>query len=157
MHNARDTEQTHAVNPTIPSRRGLLAGSTAALLAGAAFVTAARAAPVAAAVATGDDAELLSLCAEFHRVHAAVIAARGSDALQEAALDERLDVSDEIQHMPATTLAGHRAKAAVAVVLLRENNGGDLCDSNDVDFAFAALREIAGDGQWASEVAAAKS
>jgi hypothetical protein len=136
-----------------PSRRGLLAGSTAALLAGAAFVAAARGAPVASAVATGDDAELLALCAEFHRVHAAVIAARGYDALQEAALDERLDVSDEIQQMPATTLSGHRAKASVAVVLLRESNGGDGSNSNDVDFAFDALLEIAGEAHAANSAA----
>jgi hypothetical protein len=147
--------EPHTITPAPRlERRGLLAGSTVALLAGAAFVTAARAAPVASAVTTaGDDAELLALCAEFHRVHAAVIAARGYDALQEAALDERLDVSGEIQRTPATTLAGHRAKASVAVVLRRENNGGDVCDSSDVDFAFAALLEIAGEPDAANSAA----
>jgi hypothetical protein len=146
--------EPHTTHPTPrPSRRGLLAGGTAALLAGAAFVTAARAAPVASAMATGDDAELLALCAEFHRVHAVVIAARGDESCQEAALDERLDVSDEIQHTPANTLAGHRAKASVAVVLLRENNGGDGSASNDVDFAFAALLEIAGEAHAANSAA----
>jgi hypothetical protein len=42
------------------SRRTLLGRSTAALLAGTAGVTGARAAPLAAPVATGDDAELIA-------------------------------------------------------------------------------------------------
>ena len=45
-----------------PSRRGLLARSTAALLASAAALTVARAAPLAAPAAAGEDAELIALC-----------------------------------------------------------------------------------------------
>lgn len=47
---------------SIPSRRGLLAGGTAALLTGAAIATAAHAGPVASPAGAGDDAELIALC-----------------------------------------------------------------------------------------------
>ena len=60
--------------PPAPSPRALLAGSTAALLTGAAAVTVARAAPLAAsAAAAGEDAELLRLCTEFHRIRASAL------------------------------------------------------------------------------------
>jgi hypothetical protein len=65
MHDARDNTHTRADTPTNPSRRGLLARGTAALLAGTAIATAARGAPVAPPAGAGDDAELLRLHREF--------------------------------------------------------------------------------------------
>jgi hypothetical protein len=148
MHDAGDTGRTRADIPPNPSRRGLLAGSTAAaLVAATAAVTAARGAPLAASQRweiDGPDAELLALCAAFHEQHAAALAVPGDDdGGLTAALDERWDISNEIQDIPATTEAGRRAKAAVAVVLLLEN-GGDVSTSGDLVFAMAALRDIAG-------------
>jgi hypothetical protein len=127
-------------------RRGLIASGASALLAGAALATTARA---AAGPVDGLDAELLALCAAFHRQHAAVlaVAAGGADAAGDEvelaeALSDRWDLSDRIQDMPVATIAGHRAKASVAVVLLEENRGPDHNDS-DAAFAFATLLEIA--------------
>jgi hypothetical protein len=64
-----DTEHT-------PSRRRLLTGSAATLLAGAAAITAARA---AMPEATSDDAELIRLCHAFIAAGAAVNAFSGGD------------------------------------------------------------------------------
>lgn len=77
------------------SRRGLLTTSTAALLTGAAIVTAARAAPVAS---LGDDADLIALCAR-----------RDAD---------RLALVEEIAEIPATTRAGLYAKAQAMLGVL---------------------------------------
>jgi hypothetical protein len=84
MHDAGDTGRTRADTPPNPSRRGLLAGSTAAALvaATAAATTAAATTAVATAAgapratvpqrqdADGTDAELLALCAAFHESRA---------------------------------------------------------------------------------------
>jgi hypothetical protein len=114
-------------------------------------------------VAAGDDAELIRLCAEFHRLHGAANAAPGDDnAAIEAALDARWETSDAIQRTPAATIDGHRAEASVAIVLLRENNRGDEFSSGDAAFAYATLLDIASNGRfgvasvwaslWASDV-----
>jgi hypothetical protein len=151
MHHACDTGRTRADTPPNPSRRAMLAGGTAALLAGAAAATVAHGAPPGVAGADGPDAELIALCAAFHRQNAAVTTvadggsyAGGDEADLDDAMAERWDLSDRIQDMPTTTLAGHRAKASVAVVLLRENNGSDEFMSGDDAFAFATLLDIAG-------------
>jgi hypothetical protein len=128
-----------------PSRRRLFASLSATLLAGAAIATAARGAPGAAMQASGgDDAELIALCAEFHHQHAAAIATPidDDDALT-AALDERWKISDEIRDIAATTDAGRRAKAHVALVLMVENEGAEPVDSASV-FVLATLQDIAG-------------
>jgi hypothetical protein len=147
MHDAGDTGRTRAVSPPNPSRRGLLAGSTAAaLVATTAAVTAARGAPLAASQGwetDGPDAALLALCAAFHEENAAANTP-GPEDVWEAALDRRWDLSDEIQDIPAITEAGRRAKAAVAVVLLL-GNGADDSTSGDIEFALATLRDIAGE------------
>jgi hypothetical protein len=125
----------------IVSRRSLFADLSATLLAGAAIAAAAHGEPVAAA---GDDAELIALCAEFHHQHAAAIAAPidDDDALT-AALDERWKISDEIRDIAATTDAGHRAKAHVALVLMVENEGAEPVDQASI-FVLAALQDIVG-------------
>lgn len=48
-----------------PSRRAMLVGSTAALVAGAAIATAAHGAAVAAPVSAGDNAEIVRLADEI--------------------------------------------------------------------------------------------
>jgi hypothetical protein len=121
------------------SRRAMLGGAVSAVVAGATIATAGH----GATLATGADAELLDLCAAFHRQDT-VAAALHEDAL-EAALEQRWGISDRIQRIPALTEVGRRGKASVAVVLMRENNGGDDFASADDAFAYAALRDIAGE------------
>ena len=133
-----------------PSRRGLLAGSTAALLAGAAFVTAARAAPVASAVATGDDAELLALCAAFDTLESSVHALYyGSEALPEGDVrDEAMDriqddqrpLVERIRTIPATTPAGIRAKSQSLVTF-----APDLLNPRDATFDEALIASLLAD------------
>jgi hypothetical protein len=116
-------------------RRGLLAGGGAALLAGVAIVT------TAAQATAGEDAEILELCAEFHRLHGAVAAVgRDDDDGIEFALDQRWRVSHLIENIVPATDAGRRAKAAIGFVLLAEDPGDG---SRNVNFAIAALREPA--------------
>ena len=132
--------------PPAPSRRALLTGSTAALLAGAAAVPVARAVPLPVPAATGDDAELIALCDEFHRLHAAAYApfVEEDEALMETALRWRRAASDQIALIPATTDTGRRAKAAVASAVLDE--WGSLETSHAIIFARAVLRDIGGAG-----------
>jgi hypothetical protein len=127
---------------TTSSRRNLLARSSAALLAGAAATTVPRAAPLAAPAAAGEDAELLRLCTEFHRLHAVAYALprEADEAEMVAALDRRWAVSDQIALIPAMTDAGRRAKAAVASALLDE--WGNLETSQTILFARNVLRDI---------------
>ena len=82
------------------------------------------------------------MCIAFHRQNAAAqaVPSRDDDDLF-AAMDRRWEISDEIQNTPATTEAGRRAKALVAVMLLRES---DLFSSGATTFAFATLLDIAG-------------
>jgi hypothetical protein len=143
MHNARDHEQTHPDTSTIPSRRRLFTGLSATLLAGAAIATSAHGAPTVAPTGTAD-AELLELCAEFHHQHAAALATpTDDDAALTAALDERWEISDEILDAAATTEAGRRAKAHVALVLMVENEGAEPVDQASI-FVLAALQDIVG-------------
>ena len=118
-----------------PQRRRLLARCTAALLTGAAIATGAHAAPVASPGATGDDAELLGLCTEFHGLSAVMAAwPRDDDRGFCAKLVERWDVSDDIMSLSATTDRGRREKAAIALFMLEEQrrlgrrpHDGDCC------------------------------
>ena len=80
MRDARDTGRTRPDTPTIPSRRGLLATGTAALLIGAAIATAALGAPVASPEGAGDDDELIALCAEFGTALAISTAMMGTNS-----------------------------------------------------------------------------
>ena len=96
-----------------------------------------------APVTGAPDAELLAMCIAFHRQNAAAQAVPSSDVDDDllAAMDRRWEISDEIQDIPATTEAGRRAKALVAVVLLRES---DLFSSGATSFAYSTLLNIAG-------------
>jgi zona occludens toxin (predicted ATPase) len=62
MAQPSDTGHVRAADPTIHSRRGLLAAATSALVAGAAIATAAHGAPLASPADAGGDAELIRLC-----------------------------------------------------------------------------------------------
>jgi hypothetical protein len=145
MRDAGDTGRKRADTPTNPSRRGLMAGSTAALLAGvtAAHGNASHDAKFFAGL--GDDAALLALCAEFHKQDAVVGTLEwGENEPLSAALDVRWSLSNRIKSIPPTTLAGMRAKAAVGLRLLDENRGPDHDDGDaDAAFAYAVLRDIA--------------
>jgi len=110
-----------------------------------------------AAVTAEDDAELLTLCAAFHRQHAAALAVgEGDNDGLDQAMIACWQISDRIKSIPITTYAGARAKASVGAVLLDENRG-PYHDAGDRDaaFAYAALLDIAGDGHGVSGVAAA--
>jgi hypothetical protein len=104
----------------------------------------ATAAGTATPAAPGDDAELLHVCAEFHRLYAATEALprKAGESLVIAALARRRNATDRIALITATTDAGRRAKAAVASVLLDE--WGTHETSRTVIFARAVLRDIGG-------------
>ena len=149
-------EHDHTTHPAPrPSRRGLLAGSMAALLAaGAAFVTAARAAPAAGAVATGDDAELVrlqcALAAQREVVDRILAEDRLPDGITPASRDHerRLDdacvaweeILEDITDTPARTAAGMRIKAAVMSTVLTHF----VCYHNDQDLDDIATGEVGG-------------
>jgi hypothetical protein len=112
-----------------------------ALLTGLSAVAAGLATPTLAIQAPNPDAELLGLCAEFHRLHAIVLT--GADGAWEIAQDQRWGVSDALKLIPAGTAAGRVAKASVALALIRENQNLE-CMDGDVSMAFSALVDIAG-------------
>ncbi|HUB48361.1 MAG TPA: hypothetical protein VMB73_25575 [Acetobacteraceae bacterium] len=132
-----------ADTPDNPSRRAILVGSTAALLAGAAIATAAHGAPVAPPA--GDDAELLALRRSFLVEHDTVTAwnaDRVTEEIGEAAHDRWWECVEAMTDIPATTTAGLRAKAEVAL-LAYEFAGGQ--GGPDEDLIRSALRDaIAG-------------
>jgi len=139
MPQARDTGRTRANTiPENPSRRAILAGSTAALLAGAAIATGARGASVASA---GDDAELLALHRSFLAEHDTVMAwnaDRVTEEIGEAAHDRWWECAEAMTDIPATTTAGLRAKAEVAL-LAYELAGGQ--GGPDEDLIRSVLRD----------------
>ena len=126
MQDARDTGRTRAIPQ--PSRRFMLTGSAAALIAGAAIATEAHGAPA------GADAELIRLLDTLKRQDATIAAieaegraitggisaaSRGQERRLDKAADERAETIDTIIATPATTPAGMRAKAeAVGLVVL---------------------------------------
>jgi hypothetical protein len=113
-----------------PLRRRLLAGATAALAAGAAIATTARAAPVALSAGAGDDAELIALVMAMSRGQEASdainaeIDRRGyrgdEDSKMEVVDDVYWSAADRVVNLAATTPAGRIAKArAMELTLLR--------------------------------------
>jgi len=143
-----DNDTTTTTPSPSPSRRIMLTGTAAALLAGTAATAVAHAAPAVPAGGDGADAELLAMCGAFHAKNAAVIAlfdaANTDDEIDRgaAAQVERYAIEADILSRPAATLAGHTAKAAVAVALFDESQDADSPDA-DVAFAWAVLRDIA--------------
>lgn len=101
---------------TQPRRRAILAGTAAALAAGAL-----AALPKAASAAPGSDAELIAACDRFtaleyekRRIFAATPASREAEIAAEPAIDkicaEQDDLLDQITDMQAKTLDGIRAR-----------------------------------------------
>ncbi len=89
------------------------------------------------------DAELIALCATFHRQHAEAYDEANLD--WEAASDAKHISFVAIGNLTATTDAGHRAKAAIAVVMLAENHepDGSIADPEAL-FALNLLRDWLG-------------
>ncbi len=131
----------HHITPTL-TRRGLATcGAALAALAGLGAI--AKAAPAS------PDADLLALCAEFHRHHADALSlpdAGDPDAgarTWEDAIDDRWDTLDSIEDMRPVTAEGHRAKAAVALVMMEEQYPGDEGNAT-ARFATVMLRDLVG-------------
>ena len=126
-----------------PSRRGLLARGTAALLTGAVITTAARGAPVASPGSAGDDAEILRLADEFW-IHDAVMddwnADRVSWEVGEAAQDEWWECLEEMADIRATTPEGIQAKARCLLRSLKTVDSGGTADDCVREF----LADLAG-------------
>jgi len=89
------------------------------------------------------DAKLIALCATFHRQHVEAYDEANLD--WEAASDAKRSTFVEIGNLTATVNAGHRAKAAVAVVMLAENHepDGNIADPEAL-FALNLLRDWLG-------------
>jgi len=89
------------------------------------------------------DAALTAHCAAFHRQHAEAYDEANLD--WEAASDAKHISFVAIGNLTATTDAGHRAKAAVAVVMLAENHepDGSIADPEAM-FALNLLRDWLG-------------
>ena len=142
-----DTEHTTAPPgaPAIPSRRGLLAGGTAALLAGAAIATAAHGASVASPGGAGDDAELIAVCQDFHAADAVVAALDASDAEDDAIAEpvhERwYSALERLTAIQAQTPAGTNAKAHAAYVALKSTEPGMGLQREEAA-ALAALADL---------------
>jgi hypothetical protein len=97
------------------------------------------------AVETDDapnDVELLALCEEFRILYARL---NKADELDDAAFTalhkERMAILDDIEELVATTPAGLRAKAGVAILLIEENPEGRL--DRGVAVALSVLEDIA--------------
>ena len=132
-----------ATNEHTPSRRRLLTGSAATLLAGAAAMTASRA---ATPEATGDDAELIRLCHAFIAADAAVNAFHGGDIPDELWVNyyqplERLTI------LPARTPEGRRLKVEAAYVAIADVSVDDRWTNGmhrEELAALSVLRDLTG-------------
>jgi hypothetical protein len=89
------------------------------------------------------DAALIALCATFHRQHAEAYDEANLD--WEAASDAKHRTFVEVGKLTPSKEAGHRAKAAVAVVMLAENHepDGNIADPEAL-FALNLLRDWLG-------------
>jgi hypothetical protein len=160
MHDAGDTGRTRADTPPNPSRRGLLAGTTAvALVAATAAVTAAAGAPSASVPdwqdADSPDAELISLCDRLVTLEAArrtILYAQHTteDELRtepelDAVCDEQQAVFDRITALPEpVTLAGGRAMARAALSEAPIDHDGNLSPMDNAEWlAFGAITFLA--------------
>lgn len=117
----------------VQSRRTLLR-STGGMLATGAVLAVGSCTPTLAPAATASpDAELIQLCAEFHRLHADTRSLPDTGGYTwEDAIEARWEVSNEIENIHPATAGGHRAKATIALVLMEEQHG----DSGDADIRF---------------------
>jgi hypothetical protein len=127
------------------SRRGLLGRSGAALLAGAAAATVARAAPLAAPVAAGDDAELIRLHQSFLAEEEIIHAWNANTvtwAVGEAASNRWWAALRAMQDIPALTAEGVRIKADCSLRAFALGAAGDSGPAED--FAIAFLAQLSG-------------
>jgi hypothetical protein len=123
---------------TTPTRRFTLGFSIAALAAGLAVPTSVGRAHT--------DAELIALCADFHRQHQVVLGVGlDDDDGMDVAILARWDISNKIEDIAPVTPTGRKAKAGIALFLLEENYGPAGCkEGSSMRLAVAALRDIAG-------------
>ena len=116
------------------SRRSLAGGAAALLgMAGA-----------AKASLSGPDAELLRLCAEFHRQH--TLAYDDDYLAWEDALAETNVICEQLKDMVPVTEPGHCAKVKVAFIRLDVNDREEFIDllDHDTRFALETLRGLVG-------------
>jgi hypothetical protein len=129
---------TKAVPTCSPPTRRTFALVGAVLVAGGVPVTEA-----AAQEALQPDAELLRLCAEYHRLDAQMDALHGADDdLWRLLADRRNTVQDALEGAMPATPEGVRAKARVAIALLEEATEGRRVD-DFVRFAWSVLEVVA--------------
>jgi hypothetical protein len=121
-------------------RRGLLAGTAAAMLASRA--SAAPSQPV------DSDAELLSLCAEFQVTHAELLGLDGDapDDVYDPLKARWWEVLRKAMDMPASTPEGIKAKAALFLPAMKNTIGEPPFDEIGYELAHALVDDIAG---WA--------
>jgi hypothetical protein len=164
MHDAGDTGRTRADTPPNPSRRGLLAGSTAAaLIASTALVTAAadpRASVPHRQDADSPDAELISLCDRLVTLEAArrtILYAQHTTEDEhrtepelDVVCDEQQAVFDRITALPEpVTLAGASAMARAALSEAPIDHDGSLLPMDNAEWlAFGAVTFLAGQQDW---------
>ena len=140
-----------------PSRRRLIAGSSAALLAGAAVATSSHGETKFPAV-TGDDAEILRLFAEWlplqrrylflddqaadmHDIPAAI-----DHEVRHVLVPAQHDLAEKIADLQATTFEGLRAKATVLLSYsgYLENGENPLWDNHDELMGWSIARDLLG-------------
>ena len=149
MQDARDTTDN-------PSRRRLIAGSSA-LLASAAIATSSHGETRFPAV-TGDDAEILRLFAEWlplqrrYRVlgdHTADMRDIPAEIVHEEShlATAQLNLTEEIADLRATTLEGLRAKATVLLSYCgyRTDSEGPYWENHDELMGWSIARDLLGD------------
>lgn len=134
-----DAENAHTTAAERPSRRALLTGA-----AGSAAALSTSAVPRPARASDGSDAELIALCAAYHRAyeHEAAIVRRLFEvkerdwseedrcAYEEAGAAE-CELRRRIFDTKATTLAGCKAKAGVVDLWFATDADGDLHSPDD--------------------------
>jgi hypothetical protein len=164
MHTARDTGRTRADNPALPSRRGLLAASASALVAGAAIATAAHGALVASPGGAGD-AELIAACDRIVAIRAELVAINAADpwapdegplhAKFEALLDERYAIEESVYDMSMpTTQAGAQAIARAALAGHARGSDGNLEVNNFETWLMLSLAEFQAGAAFEESLAA---
>jgi hypothetical protein len=150
MQDTRNTIANH-------SRRRLIAGSSAALLAGAALATSSHA-ETRFPAASGDDAEILRLLAEWLPLQRRyfVLSDRTAEMdLIPAEIARELshvvtaqhDLAEEMADLRATTFEGLRAKATVLLAYSGYLEGGErpLWDNHDTLLGWSIARDLMGD------------
>lgn len=140
-----------------PSRRRLIAGSSAALLAGTALATSSHG-DTRFPTASGDDAEILRLLAEWQPLQRRYLVLSDRTAemdLIPAEIARELshvvtaqhDLAEEMAELRATTLEGLRAKAALLLSYSSYLADGErlLWENHDELMGWSLARDLLGD------------